>query len=180
MPRLRPPAPAHAGAAAAVPPAWAECPPAAHRRRPRSRRSPPPLRASRPTRGCRAQSGPGADLRPARVRWRPAPGPAPARRSGPLPRRRGRRRCRTACEPWSAEAAASALGELRPLTRLLEPGLLALLDPGVAGEEAAALEVTAQVGLGVDQSPRDPVAQRARLSGDAAAVQAGHDVHLGL
>src|SRR5439155_5415299 len=61
-----------------------------------------------------------------------------------------------------------------------EAGLLALLHPRVAREEAAALELGPQVGIGLEQRPRDPVAQRAGLRGDAAAVHGGHDVHAGL
>src|SRR3954471_14427570 len=70
-----------------------------------------------------------------------------------------------------------ALGELRPLAGLLQAGLLALLGPRVAGEEAAPLELAAQVGIGDDQGARDAVAQRAGLRGHAAAVHAGDDVH---
>src|SRR3954466_5837239 len=70
-----------------------------------------------------------------------------------------------------------ALGELRALARLLQAGLLALLRAGVAREEAAALELAAQVRVGLEQGARDAVAQRAGLGADAAAVHAGDDVH---
>src|SRR5947209_16908878 len=46
-------------------------------------------------------------------------------------------------EKLPRHTGASALGELRPLAGLLEPGLLALLDPRVAGQEAAPLELAA-------------------------------------
>src|SRR3954454_4382011 len=74
-------------------------------------------------------------------------------------------------------ARSLALAELRPLTGLLQPGLLALLHARVARQEAAALELGPQVGIGFDERTGDPVAQRAGLGGDAAAVHPGHDVH---
>src|SRR5579884_1096248 len=77
-------------------------------------------------------------------------------------------------------ATALALGELRALARLLQAGLLAFLHARVAGEEAAALQLAAQVRVGDDQRPRDAVAQGAGLGGDAAAVHAGDDIHAGL
>src|SRR4051794_22959245 len=69
------------------------------------------------------------------------------------------------------------LRELRPLAGLLEAGLLALLGPRVAGQEAAALELAAQVRIGDDQSAGNPVAESTRLGGNAAAMEAGVDVH---
>src|SRR4051794_715676 len=80
--------------------------------------------------------------------------------------------------PKSLRLNELALGELRPLAGLLQAGLLALLDTRVAGQEAAALELATQVGVSVDERARDAVAQGAGLGADAAAVQAGHDVHL--
>src|SRR3954451_12973265 len=77
-------------------------------------------------------------------------------------------------------AGTLTLGELRPLAGLLQAGLLALLHPGVAGEEAAALELAAEVRVGLEQGPGDAVAQGAGLGGLAAAVDAGDDVHPGL
>src|SRR5581483_9963394 len=85
-------------------------------------------------------------------------------------------RLRTPSVPKSWRAT-SALGELGPLARLLEPGLLALLDARVAGQEAAALELAAQVRIGHDQRPGDPVAQGAGLRGHAATVHPGDHVH---
>src|SRR5215208_2828355 len=70
---------------------------------------------------------------------------------------------RTPSVPKRWRAKPLALGELGPLAGLLEAGLLALLDPRVARQEAAALELRAQVGIGLHQRPRDPVAQRAGL-----------------
>src|SRR4051794_30214420 len=85
---------------------------------------------------------------------------------------------RTPSVPNSLRAIRGlALGELRALARLLEAGLLALLGAGVAREEAAALELAAQVGVRFEQGARDAVAQGAGLGADAAAVHAGHDVH---
>src|SRR4051794_27618198 len=74
----------------------------------------------------------------------------------------------------------SALGELRALARLLEAGLLALLDASVARQEAAALELGAQGRVGLDERAGDAVAERSRLGGYAAAVDPGHDVHAAL
>src|SRR4051794_24699012 len=68
-------------------------------------------------------------------------------------------------------SAPLALGELRTLARLLQTRLLALLGPRVARQEAAALELTAEVGVGLQQGARDAVAKRAGLRRDAAAVQ---------
>src|SRR3954451_17880301 len=86
---------------------------------------------------------------------------------------------RTPSVPNSLRAtrARLPLAELRALARLLQAGLLAFLRPGVAGEEASALELAAQVGIGLEQRARDAVAQRAGLGGHAAAVHAGDDVH---
>src|SRR6478736_3082670 len=72
---------------------------------------------------------------------------------------------------WRAKAPGLALAELRTLARLLQAGLLALLDARVAREEAA------QVGVGLQKGTADAVAQGARLRGHAAAVHAGDDVH---
>src|SRR3954465_2136045 len=85
-----------------------------------------------------------------------------------------------ACSPNRSRPRALALGELGPLAGLLEAGLLALLDTRVARQEAAALELAAQVRIGVHQRARDAVAQRPGLGRHAAAVHLGHDVHLGL
>src|SRR6185503_6047076 len=69
------------------------------------------------------------------------------------------------------------LAELRPLTGLLEAGLLALLHACVTREETAPLELGAQVGVGFKQRLGDAVAQRAGLCRDAAAVHRRDDVH---
>src|SRR5207245_9662951 len=50
---------------------------------------------------------------------------------------------------------ALALGELRPLARLLQACLLALLGARIARQEAPALELAAQVGIGLEQRARD-------------------------
>src|SRR4051794_24410875 len=78
---------------------------------------------------------------------------------------------------WRAKAPRLALAELRTLARLLEAGLLALLHARVAREEAAALELAAQVGIGLQKGTADAVTQGTRLRGHAAAVHAGDDVH---
>src|SRR4051794_38164054 len=70
-----------------------------------------------------------------------------------------------------------ALRELRPLAGLLEAGLLALLRACVTREEAAALELAAQVRIGLQQRTRDAVAQCAGLRRDTAAVQLRDHVH---
>src|SRR6478672_11275828 len=67
-------------------------------------------------------------------------------------------------------AFGSALAELRPLARLLEAGLAALLDPRVARQEAAALQLAAQLGVDIGQCPGDPVADGAGLAADSAAM----------
>src|SRR5688500_12596877 len=71
----------------------------------------------------------------------------------------------------------SALAVLRRLTGLLETSLLALDDAGVTREQPGLLERRA-VGLGVDrvQAPGHAETQRAGLTGDATAVDAGDDV----
>src|SRR5918999_1069390 len=85
---------------------------------------------------------------------------------------------RTPSVPKSLRAKRLALRELRPLARLLEAGLLALLHARVARQEAAALELRAQVRVGVDERLGDGVAQGAGLGRDAAAVHGGDDVDL--
>ena len=61
-----------------------------------------------------------------------------------------------------------------------EARLLALLGTRIARQEAAALELTAKVRIGVEQRARDAVAQRVGLGRDTAAVHARDDVHLRL
>src|SRR3712207_6546485 len=75
------------------------------------------------------------------------------------------------------EGVGSALRELRSLAGLLEAGLLALLDPGVAAEEAFLLQARAVV-LEVDlvQRTSDAEAQRTGLARGAAAGDAGDHV----
>src|SRR5215472_12909420 len=74
----------------------------------------------------------------------------------------------------------SALGVLRRLACLLEASLLALLDPGIPGEESKALERRATRRVNEYQRPGDPEPQRACLSGDAAARDPGDHVELAL
>src|SRR5215475_11773761 len=65
-----------------------------------------------------------------------------------------------------AKALALALAELRALARLLQAGLLALLHARVAREEPAALELAAEVGIGLQQRAADAVAKGAGLRRD--------------
>src|SRR5215218_8067055 len=74
----------------------------------------------------------------------------------------------------------SALAELRLLAGLLQPGLAALLDAGVTGEEAPALEIAAKLGVDLGQRPGDPVTDRAGLAADPTAVDADADVNVAL
>src|ERR1700722_7205708 len=71
----------------------------------------------------------------------------------------------------------SALGKLRLLAGLLQPGLLALLDARITRQEAAALELGTQVRVGLQQRARNAVAQRSGLSGDTAAVDPRDHIH---
>src|SRR6267378_1698258 len=70
------------------------------------------------------------------------------------------------------------LGVLRRLAGLLQAVLLALLDPGVPGQEAGLLQRRAVFRVHQGQRPGHAEAQRARLPGDAAAGDPGHDVEL--
>src|SRR4051812_44705915 len=87
---------------------------------------------------------------------------------------------RTPSVPNSLRAmgAGLALAELRALARLLQAGLLTLLRARVTREEAAALELAAQVGVGLHQRAGHAVAQGAGLGRHSAAVDAGDHVHL--
>src|SRR5207247_2200459 len=76
--------------------------------------------------------------------------------------------------------ATLALTELGRLARLVEAGLLALDGTGVPGEEALALERDAELGIGLDESARDPVTSRARLAARTAAVNSDAHVVLAL
>src|SRR5208283_5258125 len=91
-------------------------------------------------------------------------------------------RCRTAgaTSLWfsrSPAARRSALRELGPLAGLLETGLLALLDARIARQEAASLQLPAEMRVGDDQRTGDPVSQRAGLGGDTTAVHPRDHVH---
>src|SRR6266508_298804 len=70
-------------------------------------------------------------------------------------------------------SAESALGVLRSLAGLLETGLLPLLDPGVAGQQAGLLQRRpVDVDVGRVQRAGDTELQRPGLAGHAAAVDA--------
>src|SRR3954468_4329147 len=78
------------------------------------------------------------------------------------------------------EAAAwspLALRELRALTGLLETRLLALLHACVAREEAVALELAAEVRIGLDERAGDAVTERDPRRGRPAAVDLRPHVH---
>src|SRR4051794_1321283 len=75
-------------------------------------------------------------------------------------------------------AAVSALRELRLLAGLLKPGLAALLDPSVAGQHAAALELRAQRRIDLGERLGDSVPHGRRLAGDPATVDADPDVNV--
>src|SRR5690606_1521668 len=77
---------------------------------------------------------------------------------------------------FSTRARRSALRELRGATGLAEPVLLALHDPGVAGEHPGLLQLGPQLGLELDESTGDAETESVRLAGDAAALQGGVDV----
>src|SRR6201996_6982221 len=70
------------------------------------------------------------------------------------------------------------LGVLRRLAGLLQAVLLALLDPGVPGQEACLLQRRAVLRVDQGKRPGHAEAQRARLPGDAAAGDPGHHVEL--
>src|SRR5215469_11153238 len=70
----------------------------------------------------------------------------------------------------------SALGVLRSLAGLLQPGLLAFLYPGVPGQETGPLEARAVLRIHEGQRPGDPEPQRSRLPGDTAAGDPGDHV----
>src|SRR3954470_18765095 len=76
------------------------------------------------------------------------------------------------------KSCGSALGVLRSLAGLLEPVLLALLDPGVTGEEAGLLESRTVLALDLDEGAGDGQAQRAGLTRDAATLEEADDVVL--
>src|ERR1700752_3940073 len=73
-----------------------------------------------------------------------------------------------------------ALAELRRLAGLVEAGLLALDLACVPRAEALALEGHAQFGVRLDESAGDPVPDRTRLPGQAAAVDTDTEVVLSL
>src|SRR6266550_1521930 len=77
-------------------------------------------------------------------------------------------------------AAVSALGELRLLAGLLQPGLATLLHPSVTGQHAPALELGAERGIDVAESLGDAVADRSGLAGDPTAMHADADVYVAL
>src|SRR5580658_8372813 len=68
------------------------------------------------------------------------------------------------------------LGVLRCLPGLLQTVLLALLDPGVPGQEPGLLQRRAVLRVEQGERPGHAEAQRAGLAGDAAAGDPGHHV----
>src|SRR5947209_5621813 len=73
-------------------------------------------------------------------------------------------------------AGTLPLRELGRLARLVETGLLALHDAGIAREEAGALQRHAQLRIDFHECARDAVAHGAGLSTRPAAVHAHTDV----
>src|SRR5215813_5547151 len=71
-----------------------------------------------------------------------------------------------------------ALGVLRCLTCLLQACLLALLDPGVPGEEPQALQGRTACRVDEYECPGNSQPQRARLAGYAATGDPCHDIEL--
>src|SRR5699024_4723799 len=71
-----------------------------------------------------------------------------------------------------------SLGELRCSARLFEAVLLALLDAGVAGEEACLFEGGANFGLALQKRPCDAEADRTCLARIAAADDVHEDIVL--
>src|SRR5688500_6376078 len=175
MPRRLPRGRAPAGEPGSTRPAWATRLRSAPRLRPaRSRRRARPP-ASGPTRACRGRSAP-AGARPLPPRPRLGPATPQARRSA-FPRRpHGRRRFRRASRPLLASKLT--LRELGPLSRLLEPRLATLLGARVTGEHPAAHQLSAELGVDLDQSTRDAMADRIGLARDAAPVDADGHVDL--
>src|SRR3954452_7044687 len=100
--------------------------------------------------------------------------PAQGRRSARRWRGRGPRRSRKG-EPRT-RLGLLPLGVLRRLAGLLQAVLLALLHPGVAGEEAGLLQRRPRLGVTVDERTRDAESHRTRLTGDAAALDAHEHV----
>src|SRR5207302_6953013 len=91
---------------------------------------------------------------------------------------RNRAHRRTFSHGWRRRKLA--LGELRRLAGLVQSGLLALDLAGVPREVALALERDAQLRIRFDERAGDPVAYRAGLAGEAAAVHAHAEVVLAL
>src|SRR4051812_20287444 len=74
------------------------------------------------------------------------------------------------------EAELSALAELRSLAGLVQAGLLALHDAGVAGEEAFALQHRPQLRVRLDERTGDAVTDSAGLAARPTAVHADSHV----
>src|SRR6476661_7126891 len=116
-------------------------------------------------------------------------------RSGPPPRANPSTRCRSNClhnsYQWPVSGFQSGnwkrvtgnslsltLTELESLTRSLLAVLFPLFDARIAGQKAGLLEPLPQLDVVFDQRPRDPEAQRACLSGNAAAADGGEHIKL--
>ena len=69
-------------------------------------------------------------------------------------------------------------GELLVRARASEPDLLALDHAGIAREETGLFEDGAHIGVHLEQSARHSEADRAGLTGKAAAVSVDEDVYL--
>src|SRR5947207_7735869 len=80
--------------------------------------------------------------------------------------------------PPADTCRGSALRVLRRLAGLLQPVLLALLHPRVAGQKACLLQRRTVLGVQVDQSTGDGQPQRTGLTGDPPTAQRRDDVVL--
>src|SRR5208337_1972012 len=88
--------------------------------------------------------------------------------------------CALACTRQPLRERHLPLGVLRRLPGLLQACLLALLDPGVPGQESGLLQRRAVLRVHQGQRPGHAEAQSARLPGDAAAGDPGHHVEAAL
>src|ERR1043166_945036 len=80
--------------------------------------------------------------------------------------------------PFKVPPNPLTFAELEALARALLPVLLAFLDARVARQEAFLLQLRPQLDVVLDERPRDPEAERARLTSDAAAGDGREHVEL--
>src|SRR6202012_5783998 len=102
--------------------------------------------------------------------WSPSTSGGSGSRKQPAPQRVGR----------LGAPGLLTLGGLSGLPGLFQAVLLALLDPGVAGQEAGLLQRRAVLLIDQDEAAGDPEAQRPGLAGDPAPGDQGDHVELAL